>query len=199
MKRNYQVEMEAQIASLAGSRPPLLLHSCCGPCSSAVLERLIPHFTVTLYFHNPNIYPQSEYEKRLAAQKALLEKMPLPLISTLYEPEQFYGWISGLEASPEGGPRCASCIAGRMTETARYASRHGFPYFTTTLSVSAHKDAALINQVGAQLGAQYGVSYLYADFKKRGGFQRSVALSKAYGLYRQTYCGCEYSMRKDFM
>lgn len=199
-KMNYQKEMEAQISSLRGSRPSLLLHSCCGPCSSYVLECLTKHFGVTVFFYNPNIYPREEYEKRLAAQRRLLRDMPADIgakvdfIQAEYDPQSFSGALKGLEDEPEGGARCARCISMRMEAAARTAGERGFEFFTTTLSVSPHKDAELINHTGGLLAEKYEVGYLFADFKKRDGYRRSVALSEKYGLYRQNYCGCRYSV-----
>ncbi|MCL2367727.1 MAG: epoxyqueuosine reductase QueH [Oscillospiraceae bacterium] len=169
----------------------LLLHSCCGPCSTAVLEQLRGQYAPTLYFDNPNIGPESEYWKRLESQRLVTDN----LIEAPYDPTRFLTAIAGLEQEPEGGLRCTRCFTLRLEETARLAVREGFPYFTTTLTVSPHKDAAGINQIGAALGEAYGVTYLARDFKRDGGYQRSVALSKELGLYRQTYCGCVFSQR----
>ena len=193
-KVDYNREMEQQIAA---ARPggTLLLHSCCGPCATAVLERLGEHFAVTLYFYNPNIHPEAEYERRLEAQRAVVEQIqtryPSALLVAPYDPAPFLAATAGLEAESEGGARCTRCYAFRLEETARLAQERGCDYFTTTLSIGPTKDAERLNEIGAALGKTYGVSYLPADFKKKGGFQRSVALSEELGIYRQTYCGCK--------
>lgn len=197
-KQNYDKIMQAQIAALPeGVRPSLLLHSCCAPCSSAVIERLAPHFALTVFFYNPNIFPPEEYRHRLSEQRRLLAEWPgprIPLIEAPYEPELFLSRSKGLEDQPEGGKRCVQCLSLRLEKTAVFAKAHGFDYFTTTLSVSPHKNAALLNQIGARL-TDDTCQYLYADFKKRDGYRRSIALSRQYGLYRQQFCGCRFSMR----
>ena len=197
-KQNYDKIMQAQIAALPeGVRPSLLLHSCCAPCSSAVIERLAPHFSLTVFFYNPNIFPPEEYRHRLSEQRRLLAEWPgprIPLIEAPYEPELFLSRSKGLEDQPEGGKRCVQCLSLRLEKTAVFAKAHGFDYFTTTLSVSPHKNAALLNQIGARLTGDT-CQYLYADFKKRDGYRRSIALSRQYGLYRQQFCGCRFSMR----
>jgi len=194
-KRNYQREMEAEIARLEGRRPTLLLHSCCGPCSSAVLERLTEHFRVTLLYFNPNIEPEEEYLHRLAEQKRLLELLPgeIPMLECGYEHEAFEAFAPAMAEAPEGGDRCRACFALRLGRTAEEAKRNGFEYFTTTLSVSPHKNADDVNRIGAEAGERNGVRYLFADFKKKNGYLRSLELSREYGLYRQDYCGCRYS------
>ena len=198
-KRNYQREMEAEIARLEGRRPTLLLHSCCGPCSSAVLERLTEHFRVTLLYYNPNIEPEEEYLHRLSEQKRLLELLPgeIPLLPCDYDNAAFEAFASAMADAPEGGERCLACFALRLDYTAAQAREHGFEYFTTTLSVSPHKNADNVNRIGEEAGKKHGVKYLFADFKKKNGYLRSLELSKEYGLYRQDYCGCRYSMNHD--
>lgn len=193
---NYHREMEAQIAALGGRRERLLLHSCCGPCSTAVLEQLEAHFDLSLLFYNPNIYPAEEYQRRLDTQRTLIEtRYPqITLIDAPYDPEQFFLEAEGLESEPEGGARCTLCFALRLRHAAETARRLHIPYYTTTLSVSPHKDAQRINTLGAALGRECGVTFLLADFKKRGGYQRSTQLSKEMGLYRQNYCGCTFSL-----
>ena len=196
---NYDRQMQAQIESLpSGSRPTLLLHSCCGPCSSAVLERLAPHFDITVFFYNPNILPAEEYQHRLREQRRLLRQMVLPRPIVLwegpYELDAFFHQAHGLENEPAGGRRCTACFSLRLQRTAETAAAHGFDFFTTTLSVSPHKNAALLNEIGAALQTE-SCRFLFADFKKRGGYQRSLALSRQYGLYRQRYCGCPFSLR----
>ncbi|MCL2342564.1 MAG: epoxyqueuosine reductase QueH [Firmicutes bacterium] len=186
--------MQKQITVLEG-RPSLLLHSCCAPCSSAALERLCPHFDVTILYYNPNIQPEAEFFKRLLWQKKLLELLALPvrLLEAPYRGEDFQKAAAGLEGEPEGGARCTACFSLRLEETAKTAQELGFDYFCTTLSVSPHKDAARINVLGAAMGARYGVRWLCSDFKKSGGYARSIALSRELGLYRQKTCGCVYS------
>ena len=195
MKRNYQREMEEEIAALNGRRPSLLLHSCCGPCSSAVLERLTEHFAVTVLYYNPNIEPEAEYQHRLSEQKRLLSLIPgaVGFLPCDYGHEAFDAFAPGMADAPEGGERCLACFALRLNETARRARDGGFEYFATTLSVSPHKDAENLNRIGAAAGEAYGVKYLAADFKKKNGYLRSLQLSKEYDLYRQDYCGCQYS------
>lgn len=194
-KKNYQKELDAVIAGFeADTRPKLLLQGCCGPCSSYVLEYLTNYFDVTLLYYNPNIRPEAEYDKRLAALKELLAKMPTASPVKLLEP----GWrgidfeeaIVGLENEPEGGARCAVCFQVRLGETARLAAAGGYDFFGTTLTVSPHKDARLLNDIGFALEREYGVRWLPSDFKKRNGYLRSIQLSKEYGIYRQEYCGC---------
>ncbi len=190
-----QRDMEREIASLKGERPPLLLHACCGPCSSAVLERLLGAFEVTVFYYNPNIEPEEEYLKRLDTLKTLLTFERAPLIEGEYEPSVFHAAAHGLESAPEGGARCEKCFETRLRRTAETAAARGFTYFTTTLSVSPHKDAALLNEIGARMADEYGVRYLCADFKKKDGYKRSIELSKQFSLYRQRDCGCVYSRR----
>ncbi|MDR0357012.1 MAG: epoxyqueuosine reductase QueH [Clostridiales Family XIII bacterium] len=183
----------------------VLVHSCCGPCSVSVMERLSEDFDVTLFFYNPNITDAEEYERRLCAQRMAVEKYnaanfalgSVTLIVGRYEPERFFIAARGYEAEPEGGSRCERCFEFRLEKTVEYAALHGFERFTTTLSVSPHKDFATLARVGARLGMRYGLSFLAEDFKKRAGFARTVELSKAFGLYRQTYCGCEFSRRES--
>ena len=185
-KRNYQREMETEIAGLEGRRPTLLLHSCCGPCSSAVLERLTEYFRVTLLYYNPNIEPEEEYFHRLSEQKRLLTLLPgeIPFLPCGYDHEAFDAFAPKMAEAPEGGERCLACFALRLNYTAEHAKEHGFEYFTTTLSVSPHKNADNVNRIGEEAGKKYGVKYLFADFKKKNGYLRSLELSKEYGLYR---------------
>ena len=195
MKRNYQTEMEEEIERLAGRRPTLLLHSCCGPCSSAVLERLVEHFQVTVLYYNPNIEPEEEYRHRLSEQERLLSLLPgdVDLLPCDYDHDAFAAFAESMADCPEGGDRCLACFALRLRETARQAKAHGFEYFTTTLSVSPHKNADNVNRIGEAAGREAEVKYLMADFKKKNGYLRSPQLSKEYDLYRQDYCGCQYS------
>ena len=201
MKINYQklTDEEIKKAALRSTAPRLLLHSCCGPCSSYVLEYLTKFFKVSLFFYNPNIFPESEYEKRLETQKKLIDaaycKNEVELIAAEYDHSLFLGAARGLFEEKEGGARCTECFRLRMEETAKVAKEQGFDYFTTTLSVSPHKNAEVLNSVGRELSEKYGVPYLFSDFKKREGYKRSIVLSAEYELYRQEYCGCEFSLR----
>lgn len=192
-KINYQKKLDAVLETLE-TRPRLLLQGCCGPCSSYVLEYLTRYFDVTLLYYNPNIRPEAEYERRLAALEELLEKMPTASPVRLVRPgwrgEEYMAAIEGLENEPEGGARCTVCFRLRLGETARLAAEGGFDFFGTTLTVSPHKDAQLLNRMGEALERKYGVRWLPSDFKKRNGYLRSIQLSKAYGIYRQEYCGC---------
>ncbi len=192
-KRNFQLETDKITAGLGEVRPSLLMHSCCGPCSSYVLEYLTQYFDITLLFYGPNIQPREEYELRLSHQRRVLEHIPVKILECDYEGEAFDEAVRGLEAEPEGGGRCTVCFRLRLEETARRALEGGYDYFCSTLSVSPHKDAQRINAIGLRLAETYGVKWLPSDFKKRGGYQRSIALSKEYGLYRQDYCGCLFS------
>ena len=203
-KVNYSARMDMITEELGDKRPALLLHSCCGPCSSSVLERLTADFDVTILWYNPNLYPESEYGKRLDTQLELLEKNGMKdKVCILVEPwrsSDYYSRIKGLENEPEGGKRCEQCFLLRLSETAKIAVENGFDYFCTTLTVSRYKNAPLINELGEAAGEKAGVKWLPSDFKKHGGEQRSQFLSREYGLYRQNYCGCEFSLRsrEDF-
>lgn len=198
MKTNYQLLLDGELARAAGSRGSLLLHSCCAPCSSYVLEYLTKYFNITVYYYNPNIYPREEYDKRLAEQRRLisLAAPEAALVAGEYDDGAFYERVRGLEGCPEGGARCAECFKLRLGEAARYAAENGFDWFTTTLTVSPHKNSALLNELGEAAGALYGVKFLPSDFKKRDGYKRSIELSGKYGLYRQNYCGCKFSLRQ---
>lgn len=192
---NYQKQLDSIIESLGGSGPRLLLHSCCGPCSSYVIEYLSKYFDLTVFYYNPNIYPEQEYELRKSTQIELVEKLGGAVMTESdYDPESFYKAVRGLENEPEGGARCAVCFRVRLEATAKLAKEKGFEWFTTTLSVSPHKNSAVINEICFELGEKYGVRALPGDFKKREGYKRSIELSKKFGLYRQNYCGCVYSM-----
>lgn len=197
-KKNYQILLDQTLATIPdGARPRLLLHACCAPCSSYVLEYLATRFAITLFFYNPNISPEEEYRFRFAELSRLVAEMGLSGVVSLlegnYDPERFEALSAGLESLPEGGARCARCYALRLSETANAAAEGGFDYFTTTLSISPHKNAALLNDIGARESARVGVPYLFSDFKKKNGYRRSCELSVKYGLYRQDYCGCRYS------
>jgi len=192
-KVNYQLELDKIVSRLEG-RPTLLLHSCCGPCSSYVLEYLTQYFEVYLSYYNPNIQPRSEYDKRLENQKLVLEHIPgVTLAECGYDGEAYNAAVAGLESEPEGGARCTECFRLRLDFAAREAARLECEYCCTTLSVSPHKDAQRINALGYEICAKYGVKWLPGDFKKRNGYKRSIELSNEYGLYRQDYCGCLYS------
>lgn len=195
MKTNYQQQTDALTESLNGERPALLLQCCCGPCSSYVLEYLNQYFNVTALFYNPNIRPQEEYRKRRFWLEQVLARYPgsVGLMECDYEPERFDEAVRGLESEPEGGARCERCFKLRLRETAARAKAGGYDYFCTTLTVSPHKNAGLLNKIGFELSEEFGVSWLPSDFKKREGYKRSIELSKEYGLYRQEYCGCLYS------
>lgn len=198
-QRNYQKELEQFIKeNCSESRVPrLLLHSCCAPCSSYVLEYLSQYFAITVFYYNPNISPAEEYEKRVEEQRRLIEalpaKHPIRLEVGPYEPERFYAMAKGLEQVPEGGERCFGCYRLRLEEAARMALAGGYDCFTTTLTISPLKNARKLNEIGEELGEIYQVRHLPSDFKKKNGYKRSVELSAQYGLYRQNYCGCVYS------
>lgn len=200
-KINYQKELDKVIEVLQrqGRVPRLLLHSCCAPCSSYVLEYLSRYFEITVFYYNPNIYPPEEFGKRVEEQKRLIAQLPaehpISFLDGPYEPERFYEMARGLEQVPEGGARCFKCYRLRLTETAEMARAGKYDYFTTTLSISPLKNAEKLNEIGGQLAKDYGVDYLYSDFKKRNGYKRSTELSREYGLYRQDYCGCEFSAK----
>ena len=200
MNRNYQKELDRIIQKRGQKTPRVLLHSCCGPCSSSVLEYITQYFDVTLLWYNPNLYPKEEFDRRFRTQVELIEKMGLAdKVDILAEPwksEDYYRRVKGLENEPEGGKRCAECFRLRLLETARLAKHYGYDYFCTTLTLSRHKDAVLINTIGEEIAKAVGVSWLPSDFKKRNGENRSIELSEQYGLYRQLYCGCEFSLRK---
>ena len=199
--KDYQGAMERELDSLQreGRTPALLLQDCCAPCGSYVIGLLAQFFRVTVLFYNPNIYPAGEYEKRLGEVRKLLRRMetpiPVELMPCGYDDAAFSACAAGLEDEPEGGARCEKCFRLRLETTARLAGEHGFEYFSTTLTVSPHKDPDLINGIGAELEREYGVRFLEAEFKKRDGYRQSIELSRKYDLYRQDYCGCAFSLR----
>lgn len=201
MTTNYQRVLDAELAKIAAAkaRPRLLLHACCAPCSSYTLEYLAAHFDITVLFYNPNIAPAAEYDFRAAELARYIAEAPcgagVVLRAEPYDPAPFFEMARGLEDLPEGGERCKKCYRLRLAETARIAAAESFDYFCTTLSISPHKDAEALNQIGGELAAACGVPYLFSDFKKKGGYARSIVLSREYGLYRQNYCGCVYSKR----
>ena len=201
-KRNYQKELEKLIdqAQKDNKIPSLFLHSCCAPCSSYVLEYLSKYFNITVFYYNPNIYPEEEYHKRVHEITRLVNSMefehPVKLIEGHYDPQEFFQMAKGLEYVPEGGERCFKCYRLRMEEAAKLAEEGGYDYFTTTLSISPLKNAAKINEIGEELAEIYHVQHLPSDFKKTNGYKRSIELSHEYDLYRQNYCGCVYSQRE---
>lgn len=194
---NYNDLMEKEIKNLNG-KPKLLLHACCGVCSSSVIERLYPYFDITILYYNPNIYPKAEYMKRLVALEEIIDKMKLDvrLIELGYLHREFKDKVKGLEKEKEGGERCNKCFYLRLEESAKFAKRNNFDYFTTTLSVSPYKNSQKLNEIGKMLEEKYDIKYLYSDFKKKEGYKRSNELSNKYGIYRQHYCGCEYSLKE---
>lgn len=200
--RNFQREMDCLIEKQKseGIVPTLFLHSCCAPCSSYVLEYLSEYFRITVYYYNPNIYPPREYGERTSEVERLIgelpAKYPISFAAGEYRPELFYEAVKGHEQDPEGGERCGICFELRLREAARLAKEGGYDYFATTLTISPMKDAKRLNQIGEELGKAYGVKYLSSDFKKKNGYKRSTELSREYGLYRQDYCGCVFSMRE---
>ena len=204
IKRNYQIEMERELQKIraSGRRPRILLHSCCAPCSSYVLECLTRCFDITIFYYNPNIAPAEEFEHRVNEQIRLARELPhegrIDVIRGEYDPQVFYDAVRGHEDDPEGGARCERCFRLRLSETARLAAERGDDYFTTTLSISPLKDAQLLNAIGMELSGEVGVPWLPGDFKKKNGYRRSCELSELYGLYRQDYCGCVFSRRRDF-
>ncbi len=212
---NYQLELEKLLKKLEGAEeiPHLLLHSCCAPCSSYCLEYLTEHFEITDFFFNPNIFPEEEYRKRSDELQRLISSMPLTnkvtFLEGRYDPSEFFEMAKGLEDIPEGGERCFRCYRQRLEEAAKTAAEinrrsaenpalglRPVDYFTTTLSISPLKNAAKLNEIGFELAEKYGVKYLPSDFKKKGGYLRSIELSKQYDLYRQNFCGCVFSMRE---
>lgn len=199
-KINYQLVLNKTLEQIIkeGKRPSLLLHSCCAPCSSYVLEYLNRYFKITVFYYNPNISPESEYLHRVEEQKRLISEFcqDVSFIEGKYEPERFYEISKGLENEPERGARCLKCYRLRLEETAKEAVSQKSDYFTTTLSISPQKDSALLNEIGKEISEKYNISYLYSDFKKRGGYKRSIELSAKYNLYRQNFCGCVYSKRE---
>lgn len=198
-KENYSLWLDKTIEQIKkdGKKPSLLLHACCAPCSSYVLEYLAEIFNITIFFFNPNISPKGEYDFRLNELERLIGEMPLPasvkLMSGRYCPGEFYEMARGMEDMPEGASRCKECYRLRLSESARVAKENGFDYFTTTLSISPYKNAEWLNSIGADEGSKNQVSYLFSDFKKKNGYKRSCQLSEEYALYRQDYCGCEFS------
>lgn len=199
--KNYQKELEKIIKEIENSHetPSLLLHSCCAPCSSYCLEYLAQYFKITVFYYNPNIYPESEYALRVDEQKRLIKEMKvkneISFLETGFNPEEFYSAVKGLENEKEGGERCFACYRLRLSKTAEEAKKRGFDYFTTTLSISPLKNAEKLNEIAEEEWKKHSVKNLPSDFKKKNGYKRSTELSKEYGLYRQDYCGCVYSKK----
>ncbi len=198
-RENFFRKFDKTVEQFGDTKPEILLHSCCGPCSSSVLELLAKYFEVTVLWYNPNLYPEAEYEKRLDTQKQLIDAIGTDGVkaSLLVEPwrsEDYFSRIKGLENEPEEGKRCLECFKIRLDETARIAAERGFEWFCTTLTVSSRKDAVAINAIGREAAAKYGVKWLPSEFRKREGNHRSIILSEKYGLYRQEYCGCVFSL-----
>ncbi len=202
MKQNYQLMLDKTLNNIKkeGVRPTLLLHACCAPCSSYVLEYLNEYFDITVFFYNPNITESAEYHKRADELVRLINELPhqneIKLIDGGYAPEKFIELSKDLESAPEGGERCFKCYRLRLEESVHIAKENGFDYFTTTLSISPHKNAQVLNEIGKELSDAYDVGYLFSDFKKRNGYKRSCELSEIYNLYRQDYCGCIYSKKE---
>ena len=199
-RRNYQRELDRIIERNGDTRPKVLLHVCCGPCSSAVLEYLTQYFDLTILWYNPNIYPEAEFDLRLETLKKLIGDMGLAdrvkLLTQPHRSDEYYARVKGLEDEPEGGKRCTECFRLRLEEAAKAAKAGGFDYFCTTLTLSWHKDAVRINTLAEEIAQRKGVKWLPSDFKKRDGENRSIELCELYHVYRQLYCGCEYSFRK---
>lgn len=194
-KRNYQRELDVFINRLE-NKPKLLLHSCCAPCSSYVLEYLSKHFDITVLYYNPNIYPEKEYFFRENEQERFINQVfsnDVKFKKEEYNPDEFYTAVKGLEGIKEGGERCFKCYHLRLEKTAQIAKENNFDYFTTTLSISPYKNAEKLNEIGEILSGKYGVKYLISDFKKKNGYKRSTELSREYNIYRQDYCGCVFS------
>lgn len=204
---NFQKKLDIMLqnivkkSGLEGQIPSLLLHSCCAPCSSYVLEYLSHYFRITIYYYNPNISDETEYRKRVTEQKRLISEMPLEnkvsFVEGDYAPSEFYSAVKGLELLGERSERCYQCYRLRLAHTAEVAKKNGFDYFTTTLSISPYKNAAWLNEIGEILQKEYGITYLYADFKKKNGYKRSIELSEQYHLYRQDFCGCSFSKAEE--
>lgn len=201
MNRNYQKELDNLIQTVSNEKivPTLLLHSCCAPCSSYCLEYLSHYFHITIFYYNPNITEFSEYHKRVAEQKRLIKELsvmyPIQFLEGDYNPKQFLTLTKGFESLSEGGERCFLCYELRLREAAIIAKKNHFDYFTTTLSISPHKNAMKLNEIGERLSNEYKISYLPSDFKKKNGYKRSIELSKEHNLYRQNYCGCIFSKK----
>lgn len=202
MKINYQNKLDETINEILNDKkvPSLLLHSCCAPCSSYVIEYLSNYFNITVFYYNPNIYPEEEYVKRVDEEKNFISefktKYKVDFIEGNYDTNKFYSIAKGFEDQREGGERCFRCYELRLKQTAAVAKDKGYDYFTTTLSISPYKNAQKLNEIGERVGKEYDMQYLYSDFKKKNGYKRSIELSREYNLYRQDYCGCIFSQRE---
>lgn len=200
-KINYQIVLDKKLKEISekGKKPSLMLHACCAPCSSYVLEYLSDYFKIKILFYNPNISPEEEFLFRYDELKRLIceLRLDIEIIKGKYEPEKFYELARGLEKLPEDSERCYKCYELRSREAAKLAKKFDFDYFTTTLSISPHKNAARLNEIGKKLADEYGINYLFSDFKKKNGYKRSCELSEIYRLYRQNYCGCVYSKKSE--
>ncbi|MBR1471444.1 MAG: epoxyqueuosine reductase QueH [Lachnospiraceae bacterium] len=198
-KPNYQKQLEQVLGGLEGKKLRLLLHTCCAPCSSYCLEYLLQYFDITVFYYNPNITEEKEYRHRSAEQQRLIEAlgkdigMQAAFAEGAYEPQRFLEAVKGLEQCKEGGARCEQCFRLRLEAAADHAAKGHYDFYTTSLTISPLKNAGLLNEIGREMGEKHGVAFLPSDFKKRGGYQRSVELSEKYGLYRQDYCGCAFS------
>jgi predicted adenine nucleotide alpha hydrolase (AANH) superfamily ATPase len=198
---NYQIILDETLKEIikSGKKPKLLLHVCCAPCSSYVLEYLNEYFNIIVFYYNPNISSVDEYNKRLEEEKRFVSEYPfknsITVINGDYDNFEFEKEIKGLEEEKEGGARCFKCYRLRLSKSAEYAKENGFDYFTTTLTISPYKNSKVLNEIGHELSEKYGVKYLYSDFKKKNGYKRSIELSHEYNLYRQDYCGCKYSVK----
>lgn len=199
---NYQKILDLKLDEIKKDKitPTLLLHACCAPCSSYTLEYLSKYFIITIYYYNPNIHPKEEYERRINELKKFLNEFKtenkVNLIEEYYDPSEYFNTVKGLDSLGEKSKRCYECYKLRMEKAAKYAKENNYDYFTTTLSISPYKISSWINEIGENLQNKYKVNYLYADFKKKNGYKRSLELSKKYNLYRQNYCGCIYSKRE---
>ncbi len=198
-KIDYNKQMFEEIKTF-NNKPKLLLHSCCAPCSSSVLLRLINYFDITIFFYNPNIDTSEEFEKRQNEEKKLIEELnkninlsKIKIITTKHQSEDYQKVVMGFEKEKEGGARCDICFKLRLEKTASFAQKNGFDYFSTTLTVSPHKNAEKLNNIGLEMSKKYNIKFLVSDFKKQDGYKQSIELSKKYGLYRQNYCGCKFS------
>lgn len=203
MNVNYSLVLENLIKEITQKEitPRVLLHSCCGPCSSYVLEYLTKYFSVTVFYYNPCIYPTEEYIKRKGEQIKLINSLPthnkVDILDADYSYNHYLEYVKGFEKEREGGGRCALCFEMRLMETCKMAKENNYDYFATTLTVSPHKNSRLINKIGGEIQDKTGVKYLFSDFKKKEGYKRSIVLSKEYDLYRQNYCGCEFSLKES--
>ena len=198
--KNYQILTESIINNIisSGKTSKLLLHSCCAPCSSYVLEYLSEYFQITVLYYNPNIDTIDEYNFRSSEQQRFIKEVSpqISFVSLPYDPKPYYEAVKGLENLGEGSKRCFECFRLRLSKTAEYAANNNYDYFTTTLSISPLKKADVLNEIGKEMSEKYNVEYLFSDFKKKGGYLRSIELSKKHGIYRQDYCGCEFSKKE---